>query len=270
VSRRRAPERLAGIADSHCHLQDRQFDPDREAVLERAAAAGIERILVPGWDVPSSEAALELAARHAPLLQAAVGVHPHDSAAADEAGEAAWERIEELAADPMCVAVGEIGLDLERNISPPDVQLNAFRRQLDLAARERKPVLVHCRGAHAAVTDALLAWSGRAGRRGRGALHAFSGDAAMATRLADAGFLISFALPIAFRSASAPREAARVLPPDAILLETDAPYLGPDRTRRNEPTTVLRVASEVARLRADAPESVATRARAAYEDLAAP
>jgi TatD DNase family protein len=270
LSRRRTPERLQGIADSHCHLQDRQFDADRDAVLERAAAAGIERILVPGWDMASSEAALELAARHGPLLQAAVGVHPHDSAAADEAGEATWARIEALAVDPRCAAVGEIGLDFDRIISAPEVQRDAFARQLDLAARLAKPVLVHHRGAHAAVTDALLAWPGRPGRRGRGALHAFSGDAAMATRLSAAGFLISFALPVSFRSAAGPRAAAAALPSDAILLETDAPYLGPDRSRRNEPTTVLRVASEVARLRGETPESVAAGARTAYEELVAP
>lgn len=196
-----------------------------------------------------------------------MGVHPHDAAAADEA---VWARIEALAADPRCVAVGEIGLDFHRNLSPPDVQREAFTRQLALAAGLGKPVLVHCRDAHADVTDALLAWLGRAGRGGRGALHAFSGDAAMATRLAAAGFLISFALPVAFRSAIGPRAAAAALPPEAILLETDSPYLGPDTSRRNEPTTVLRVAAEIARLRDDTPESVAAQARAAYEALVAP
>ncbi|MEP7082974.1 MAG: TatD family hydrolase [Chloroflexota bacterium] len=252
------------MVDSHAHLQHAQFDPDRDAVVERAVAAGVERILVPGWDVASSEAALELAERHAPVVMAAVGVHPHDAAAMSEAD---WSRLESLVADPRCVAVGEIGLDYHRNLSSPDVQREAFARQLELAATRNLPVLVHCREAHADVSDALLAWRGRPGSDARGALHAFSGDAAMATALAAAGFLVSFALPVAFRSATGPRAAAVALSEAALLVETDAPYLGPDRERRNEPTTVLRVAAELARLRGATPESIAAAARSAFERL---
>lgn len=252
------------MVDSHAHLQHAQFDLDRDAVIERAVAAGVQRILVPGWDVASSEAALELAARHAPVVSAAVGVHPHDAASMDEA---AWSRLESLAGDPRCVAIGEIGLDYHRNLSAPDVQRDAFARQLQLAAERNLPVLVHCRDAHLDVTAALLAWGGRAGSDARGALHAFSGDAAMAIALAAAGFLISFALPVAFRSAIGPREAAAELSERALLVETDSPYLGPDRERRNEPTTALRVAVELAALRGSTPESVAEAARDAFERL---
>jgi TatD DNase family protein len=252
------------MVDSHAHLQHAQFDLDRGAVIERAVAAGIERILVPGWDVPSSEAALELADRHAPVVVAAVGVHPHDASAMDAES---WRRVETLAKDARCAAVGEIGLDYHRNLSPPDVQREVFARQLELAAERNLPVLVHCREAHADVTDALLAWRGRAGSDARGALHAFSGDAAMATTLAAAGFLISFALPVAFRSATGPRIAAGALPAAALLVETDSPYLGPDRERRNEPTTALRVAAELAVLRGSTPESIAAAARDAFERL---
>ena len=252
------------MVDSHAHLQHAQFDADRDAVIERAIEAGVERILVPGWDVASSEAALELAERHSPVVLAAVGVHPHDAGAMDEA---AWHRLESLAADPRCVAVGEIGLDYHRRLSEPDVQREAFAHQLALAARRDLPVLVHCREAHADVTDALLAWPGREGRDARGALHAFSGDVPMATALAAAGFLISFALPVAFRSAVGPRAASAVVPETALLLETDAPYLGPDREHRNEPTTVLRVAIELAGLRETTPESIAQAARDAFERL---
>ena len=215
-----------------------------------------------GWDVASSEAALGLAARYEPIV-AAVGVHPHDAGAMDEAG---WSRLEALMTDARCVGVGEIGLDYHRS-SPPDVQRDAFARQLELAMRRNLPVLVHCREAHADVTEALLAWPGRPGGEARGALHAFSGDRAMASSLAAAGFLISFALPVAFRSAVGPRAAAAALPAAAILLETDSPYLGPDRDRRNEPTTVLRVATELARLRDTTPEVIATQARAAFDRL---
>jgi len=233
-------------------------------VVERAREAGIERILVPGWDVPSSEAALELARRHPDLLNAAVGVHPHDAAAMDEP---AWAQLEVLAADPAVRAIGEIGLDYYRLLSPPDVQRAALDRQLELADRLDLPVLIHDREAHADVEAALLAWTGGSGSPGRGVLHAFSGDVAMAQRLSAAGFLVSFALPVAFRSATGPREAATVLEDGRFLVETDAPYLGPDRDRTNEPTTVIRVTAELARLRGTSPEELVAPIRAAFEAL---
>ena len=218
--------------------------------------------MVPGWDLQSSRAALELAERHAPLIQAAVGLHPHYAAQADERS---WRELEALAADPRCAAVGEIGLDYFRNLSPPDVQRAAFARQLDLAADRGLPVIVHDRDAHEEVTAALAGLSGSA----RGVLHAFSGDPAMAELLVARGFLVSFALPITFRSAAGQRAAAAAVGPETYLLETDAPYLGPDRDGRNEPTTTLRVAAEVARLRGIEPQAVADEVRAAYERLVA-
>jgi TatD DNase family protein len=227
--------------------------------------AGLERILVPGWDLASSEAALELAGRHTPLIEAAVGIHPHHAAEMDEAG---WDHLVRLAGEPRTRAVGEIGLDWFRNLSPQPVQREAFARQLDLAAERDLAVLVHDRDAHADVTAALLAWRGRAGRSGRGILHAFSGDAEMATTLVDVGFLVSFALPVAFRSAVGPRAAATALELESFLVETDAPYLGPDRDSRNEPTTVLRVTAELARLRAVEPEALIAPIRSAYDLLA--
>ena len=257
LSRRRGPERLPGLVDSHAHLQHPSFDADRDAVIARAVEAGLERILVPGWDVASSEAALELAARYPDVVDAAVGIHPHDAAAMDEA---AWARLEALVADPQARAVGEIGLDFFRNLSPPDVQRRAFDRQLALADELRLPVLVHDRDAHEEVIAGLLA---RGGRRG-GVLHAFSGDAAMAAALRPRGFLVSFALPVAFRSAIGPRAAARAVAADGFLVETDAPYLGADRDARNEPTTALRVVVEIARLREVEPSSVAVDVRATY------
>lgn len=263
LTRRRTPKRLPGLVDSHAHLQHERFEGEIEAVIERAIAAGIERILVPGWDLASSEAALELSERHPDLIDAAVGVHPHHAAEVDEAG---WERLEALAADPLARAMGEIGLDYHRNLSPPDTQRAAFSRQLALAAEHGLPVLVHDRAAHADVTEALLAWSA-AGDGRRGVLHAFSGDRPMAEALVDAGFLISFALPVAFRSADGPREAAAALPLGAFLVETDSPYLGPSRERTNEPTTVLRVTAELARLRSTEPAELVVSIRGAYDAL---
>jgi TatD DNase family protein len=252
------------LIDSHAHLQHERFDADRDAVIERAAAAGVERILVPGWDLPSSEAALTLAQRHAPLIDAAVGVHPHHAAEMDEAG---WDRLAALAVDPWNRAIGEIGIDLFRNLSPPEAQRDAFARQLELAARHGLSVLVHDRDAHAEVTSALLDWSGRSGHAVRGVLHAFSGDAAMARSLTGAGFVISFALPLAFRSAASPRAAAPMLADGQFMVETDAPYLGPDRAARNEPTTALRVTAELARLRGTEPASLIGPLRSAYDQL---
>jgi TatD DNase family protein len=233
-------------------------------VLDRARAAGVERILVPGWDLASSEAALALAARHPDLLDAAVGVHPHHAAALDRPG---WEHLERLAGEPGTRAIGEIGLDHHRNLSPPDVQRDVLERQLTIAAAHDLPVLVHDRDAHDDTIEALLAARGGAGRTIRGVLHAFSGDRAMAARLVEAGFLISFALPVAFRSALGPRDAARSLAGGTFVVETDAPYLGPGRDARNEPTTALRVVAELARLRGVQPEELVAPIRAAYGAL---
>ena len=262
------PDRLPGIVDAHAHLQHEVFAYDLDVVLDRARAAGITRILVPGWDRASSEAALALAAAHPDLLVAAVGIHPHYVAAATVAD---WEAVEGLATDPGARAVGEIGLDYFRNLSPPDLQRDALARQLDLGARVRKPVVVHDREAHADVTRALLAHAGRlaAGPPVPGILHAFSGNAEMATALATAGFLISFALPVSFARNLGPREAAARLPADHLLVETDSPYLGLSPDQRNEPTTTLRVAAVVAQLRGVEAASIAAAAAAAVGRLLA-
>lgn len=226
--------------------------------------AGIERLLVPGFDLPSSRAAIALAQRHPTVLSAAVGIHPHFAAATDAAD---WREIAELAAAPEVVAVGEIGLDYFRNLSPPDVQRNAMARQLDLAAELAKPVLVHDRDAHDDIRAALLAWRGP-GREPRGVLHAFSGDAEMAVQMAAAGYLVSFALPLTFRSAAGPRTAAASIDDGTFLTETDSPWLAPQgRGARNEPTTVVRIVAELARLREASPEAVAAGVAGAYEAL---
>jgi TatD DNase family protein len=226
-------------------------------VLERAREAGIVRIVVPGWDAASSEGALELASRHPDLLVPAVGIHPNWAAQADEAD---MQRVEELAAEPAVMAVGEIGLDTHHAYAPAEVQTATFERMLALAARVAKPVLVHDREAHAAVTARLVAWAGPPGCDVKGILHCFSGDAVMASTLVDAGYLVSFALPVSFSSAHGPRAAAAALSEDALLVETDAPYLGFARGERNEPTTALRVAAELARLRDTTPERIAAAA----------
>jgi TatD DNase family protein len=240
------------------------FAHDLEAVLDRARAAGLVRVLVPGWDRPSSEAALELAARYPDLLDAAVGIHPHYVAAATEQD---WAAIETLAAGPGARAVGEIGLDFFRNLSPPGDQRDALALQLDLAVRVRKPVVVHDREAHAEVTAALVGHAAVSSITMPGILHAFSGDAEMAAVLVEADYLISFAHPVSYAKNLGPRAAAAAIPGHHLLVETDSPYLGPASDQRNEPTTVIRTAAVLARLRDEAPEAVAVAARANLDRL---
>ncbi|MEO8252733.1 MAG: TatD family hydrolase [Chloroflexota bacterium] len=256
---------MAGLVDSHCHLQDPAFDADRDAVIGRAVEAGIARLLVPGYDLASSRAAIALAEAHPGLIDAAVGVHPHYAALPSAAD---WDELASLAADPVVVAVGEIGLDFHRNLSPRAEQQEALKRQLELASAVDKPVLVHDRDAHDEVRTALLAWPGPVGRAMRGVLHCFSGDAGLALDLAAAGYLISFALPVTFSSAHGPRAAAVALPEGTYLVETDSPWLAPGGgDARNQPMTALRVAAELARLRSTTPEAIAVDTAAAYRAL---
>ncbi len=234
-------------------------------MIARAVEAGIARILVPGYDLASSRAAVALASARPELIDAAVGVHPHFSAAHSEAE---WDELAALAADPAVVAVGEIGLDFHRDLSPREAQRSALERQLAVAAAAGKPVLVHDREAHDEVRAALLGWEGPGAGRLRGILHCFSGDAALAQDLAAGGYLVSFALPVSFSSAVGPRAAAAALPEGAYLVETDSPWLAPGGGgQRNEPTTALRVAAELARLRGTTPEAIAASVAASYRAL---
>ena len=225
------------------------------------------RILVPGYDLPSSLAAVALAAAHPELIDAAVGVHPHFAAVPTEAE---WDQLAALAEAPGVVAVGEIGLDFHRNLAPREAQQAALARQLEIATSVGKPVLMHDREAHAEIRAALLAWNGPAGRELKGVLHCFSGDATLAGELAAAGYLVSFALPVTFSSAHGPRAAAAALPDGGFLVETDSPWLAPGEPgRRNEPTTALRVVAELARLRTTTPEAIAAGSADAYRRLVA-
>jgi len=227
--------------------------------------AGIARILVPGYDLASSRAAVALAEAHPELVDAAVGVHPHFSAAPTAAD---WDELAALAGEPRVVAVGEIGLDFHRDLSPREAQCSALDQQLAMAAAVGKPVLVHSREAHEESRAALLAWEGPGAGALRGVLHCFSGDAALAQELAAGGYLISFALPVTFSSAQGPRAAAAALPEGSYLVETDSPWLAPGGgEERNEPTTALRVAAELARLRGTSPEAIAAQVAAAYRSL---
>jgi TatD DNase family protein len=240
------------LVDSHCHLDDRQFDADRDAVLERAREAGVETMLAVGTGngPPDLEAGIRLAERYAQMV-ATVGVQPHD---ASKATPETYNRLRELLAHPKVVALGEIGLDYHYNFSPPEVQREVFARQLELARAASRPVIVHTREAWPD-TLRLIAEAGV----GSGIMHCFSGGPEEAERSLALGFHISFAGVVTFPKALPIQAAARMVPLERLLVETDAPYLAPvpHRGKRNEPAFVLETARKVAELRGMALEEIA-------------
>jgi TatD DNase family protein len=264
------------LVDSHCHLQTRPFDDDLDAVLDAARAAGVERILVPGVDVETSEAALAVVDRH-PWLDAAAGIHPHVASGADDA---TWARIVALAADPRVLGIGETGLDYDRAWSPPDVQRANLRRHLVLALATGKPAILHCRskpGERDAQDDllALLREAGFGdaaatvafGGRPSGILHSVSGPADYVAAAVSLGCAVSVS-GLAFRKGEeATADAVRLVPDDALLVETDAPYLSPPGAprRRNAPEWVAVTAAWVAERRDDDPADLGDRLVASYD-----
>lgn len=248
------------LFDSHTHLQEREYDSDRHEVIERARIAGLAGMLVLGLDVPSSASAIALAEAERGVL-AAAGCHPHN---AGEMDDASLDRLAELANDPRVVAVGEIGLDFYRNLSPRERQVAVFERQLRTAAEIEKPVAVHCRDATETLLPIVEAWSRRlggrlAGGRPLGVMHHFSGDAELGRRYVDLGFLISIHTSVTYPKSERLAEVARTLPLDAFVVETDSPYGAPQskRGQRSEPAYVIEAVERIATLRGDAVERVA-------------
>ena len=231
------------LTDTHCHLMLSAFDKDRDATLERALQAGVRRILLPGIDLETSRKAVALAERH-PALYAAVGLHPHR---AKTWSKSMQRELKALAHAPSVVAIGEIGLDFYRNLSPSEVQRTTFQDLLDLALEVDLPVVVHSREATEAVLEHVLAWSAQlpAERAQRaGVLHAYSGEGDAATKAIAGGFYIGVAGPVTYKRAKGYNHVYRQLPPERLLVETDAPYLTPHprRSQRNEPALVRLVA----------------------------
>jgi TatD DNase family protein len=239
------------LADSHCHLDYAQFDDDRDAVIERAQAAGVRRILVPGTDLESSRRAVALAEKFPPV-RAAVGVHPTNTG--DFTSETAAE-LRVLAQHPKVDAIGEIGIDLYWKIVPLITQQYALEAQLDLADSLGKPVIIHDRDAHLEVMSALRAVRPAAGV----VLHAFSGDEDMANEAVDAGYCLGVDGPLTYKKNAALRAIFAAQPLERILIETDAPYLPPQswRGKRNEPAYVLAVAEKLAEIRGQSLAEVA-------------
>jgi TatD DNase family protein len=239
------------LVDTHAHLDSSRFNGDREAAIERARQAQVVGIVNVGIDLESSRRAVRLAAEH-DLVYAAVGIHPHHARKLDGTALAA---LRELAQQPKVVAVGEIGLDFFRDLSPRDVQRRAFQAQLAWAGKLGKPVIVHDREAHREILDTLVGWakemeaSPLTGRLG--VLHTFSGDLAMAEKAIELGFYVSVSGPVTYEDERRLPEIVRAVPMDRLLVETDCPYLPPHphRGKRNEPAYVRLVAERIAELR---------------------
>lgn len=228
------------VIDSHCHLQDHDYDQDRETVYQRTVAEGVG-VIVPGYTIESSLDAVKFQESHEGTW-ALVGVHPHDSRYFDEADDG--RQLQSWVEDhPGVVGIGEIGLDYHYDHSPRDVQRRVFDRQLALARELGVPASVHTREAEEDTLAIIrsIGWD-------RGVIHCFTGSASFAKAVLDLGWYISFSGAITFKSAHDLRAVVSEIPLERILVETDSPYLSPVpwRGQRNEPLRVVRVAEVVA------------------------
>ena len=264
------------LIDSHGHVNADRFDGDLDLVLGGARLAGLERILVPGWNVRSSERALEVVADR-PWLDAAVGIHPHDAAKVDEAG---WSMIEAWARDERVVAIGETGLDSDRMFSPWEAQLENLRRNLALALATGKPAILHCRSkagerdAQDALVDELRAagFDGEAGRAAFGSrppaiVHSFSGPMDYAETMLAMGNAIAFGGLAFRRGEEVTAQVVPLVPRERLLVETDAPFLSPPGAPRgrNAPEFVAITARWVAALRGESEDELGDGLVAAYD-----
>ena len=234
------------MIDSHCHLDTEPFHNDLSEVLDRARKAGITRMVCigAGKDLGSARSSLALAERETDVY-AAVGIHPHDAATISEAD---WRELDQLAARPRVVGIGETGLDYHYDHSPREQQQAAFRRFVALAKSVKRPVISHVRDAHLDAAE-ILAQEGAADVGG--VIHCFTGGVDDARRYLDLGHYLSFSGILTFKKADDIRQAATFAPAERILVETDAPYLAPipHRGKRNEPSFMPRTLETLAALR---------------------
>ncbi len=245
------------LIDTHCHLTDERLDPV-EDVLARAGEAGVVAFICATARIPDSAVAAEIAGRYEQVYCTA-GVHPHD---AKNVGGNYIERLEELAANPKNVAIGEIGLDYHYDFSPRDAQRRVFAEQLALARRLEKPVAVHTREAFEE-TLAVISESGISG--GRILFHSFTGGPDETRRVLDIGAYVSYSGIATFKNADAIRAGAALAGDDRILIETDAPYLSPEPVRKmqiNEPANVAHVAECLAAVRSTTLKTLAEQTTA--------
>jgi TatD DNase family protein len=250
------------LIDSHCHIDGEAFDSDRDEVVARARAAGVAAMLNVGTGDPHSDdfrKAVAVAERYENVFSS-VGVHPHDAKLYDDKAEA---HLIDLAKSDKVIAWGEIGLDYYYDHSPRDVQRDVFRRQIQIAKQLVLPIIVHSRDANEDTVQILSEefrlqkpprskgekeFADMEVRVSNGIMHCFGGTAEMAKALMEIGFLISFAGNVTFKKAEGLREAARVVPSNKLLVETDCPFLTPEpnRGKRNEPAFVVHTAKFLA------------------------
>lgn len=235
------------FVDSHCHIDGEQFDADRNEVVQRATDAGVKFMLNIGTGEPDSgcfERAVEVAEKYENVFTA-IGVHPHDAKTFDDAAEARLIRLAKE--NKKVIAWGEIGLDFYYDHSPRDVQEKVFRRQIQIARELDLPIIIHSRESDDETVRILTEECAGENFRG-GIMHCFGGTAQMAEDLMKIGFLISFAGNVTFKKAENLRDAARVVPLDKLLIETDCPFLTPVpfRGKRNEPALVVHTAKFLA------------------------
>jgi TatD DNase family protein len=250
------------MIDSHCHLDDPRFADDLDAVLERAAAASVTRILTIGTGdgPPEIDRAVRLAERY-PQLYASIGVHPHDAA---KVTPQTYDDLRALGSHGKVIAFGEIGLDYHYDFSPRDIQREVFIEQLKLARDVSLPITIHTREAWEDTIAVLKQhWSSP------GIMHCFTGEPAQAQEALDLGFYLSYGGVLTFKTAENVRESARITPDDRLLIETDAPYLAPipHRGKRNEPAMMVETARKLAEVRGTTPEAIAALTTANFERL---
>ncbi|TPV37807.1 TatD family hydrolase [Bacillus dicomae] len=240
------------LFDTHSHLNAEQFEEDLQEVIERMKEAGVTYTVVVGFDEVTIKKAIELAESY-DFIYAAVGWHPVDAIDMTEE-HLAW--LEELAAHPKVVALGEMGLDYHWDKSPKEIQKEVFRKQIALAKKVKLPIIIHNRDATQDIVDILA--EENAAEVG-GIMHCFSGSVEVAERCVDMNFLISLGGPVTFKNAKKPKEVAAEIPLEKLLIETDCPYLTPHpfRGKRNEPSYVKLVAEEIANLKGISYEEVA-------------
>jgi len=231
------------LFDTHCHLDDEKFDADREDVLRRMLQSGVGLCVSVGSDIASSRRCLDLAHKYQ-CVYAAVGVHPHE---AKDAQKGYLNELDLMLRETKCVALGEIGLDYYYDHSPRDVQKRVLEEQMDLAFRRDMPVIYHVRDAHGDMLDVLHKHEGKLPR---GVIHCCSASAEMVQEYLKLGLYISFAGPVTFKNATGLLEAAKVVPPNRLMVETDSPYLAPVplRGQRNEPANVYYVMEAFSKL----------------------
>ncbi len=248
------------LIDSHCHLQFPQFQDDRVQVLERAWEAGLSAIVVVGTDADASQQALALAEAH-PNVFATVGWHPHQAVQFDDQARLALRRLVE---SPKAVALGEIGLDFYRRLSPPEDQRTVFQQMLDMAAEVSLPVVIHSRAAEEETFAIVSGWAAQVKgqwpqERPLGVVHCFGGDLALALRYVQLGFLISIAGSVTYPNSDRLASVVAGLSLERLVVETDAPYLTPQsmRGRRNEPSFLVETVGRIAEIRAQTVREVA-------------